>query len=111
MKKILFGIALLFMAGNLFAQEDNFKISCYSNSGLSTSTNLLDVAADTRVYLKISLDNPSGKTYVGTQFDIWLPKGWEVAKNNSGNYLTAKLGDLKTYTNEDDDEINPFDAG
>lgn len=112
MKKILFGIALLFMAGNLFAQEDNFKISCYSNTGLTTSTNLLDVAAGARAYLKISLDNPSGKTYIGSQFDIWLPKGWEVAKNSSGNLLTpAKLGDLKNYVNDDEEEISPFEAG
>lgn len=112
MKKILFGIALLFVAGNLMAQEDNFKITSYSNTNLTTPVNLLDVPADTRAYLKLSLDNPSGKTYVGSQFDIWLPKGWEVAKNNAGNLLTpAKLGDLKNYVNDDEEEISPFDAG
>ena len=112
MKKFLFGIALLFVAGNLFAQEDNLRITCYSNTNLTTSTALLDVAAGTRAYLKISLDNASGNTYVGGQFDIWLPKGWEVAKNSSGNYLNpSKLGDLKNYVNDDEEEIAPFDVG
>lgn len=114
MKKILLGIALLFMAGNLMAQEDGLKISCYANTQLTTPTNLLDVAAGTRAYMKISVSAPSGNTYVGGQFDIWLPKGVEVAKNSSGNLLNPyKLGALasKTIWDEDNEEevtVDPY---
>ena len=114
MKKFLLGIALLFVAGNLFAQEDALKVSCYTSTQLTTPTNLLNVEAGTRAYLKLSISAPSGRKYYGGQFDILMPKGVEWAKGSNGKLLNpGKIGALSTKTiwdedNEEEVSVDPY---
>ena len=90
MKKILFGIALLFMAGNLFAQEDSFVISYDEGQNVQDA---LSLKAGETIDIVISLDYKTDNLYRGMQFDLFLPKGLKILEDEYGLFWEP-LGDL-----------------
>ena len=118
MKKFLFGIALLFVAGNLMAQdvEDIFTIR-YHNAN---QKNVLELAEGETTQIVISINSRTTNSYIGGQLDLVLPKGITVPVNaNTGAYRMFKMGDIAdrqiTYYDPDEEDyvtttIAPFNV-
>ncbi len=83
MKKILLGIALLFMAGNLMAQEDRLVISYEEGQDVQ---DVLSLQPGQTIGIIISLDRKTDNLYKGMQFDMFLPKGLKVVEDEFGLY-------------------------
>ncbi len=74
MKKILLGIALLFMAGNLMAQDDLFTFR-YLDPSYPTVHQLKN---GDMTFIILCIDRHSDNKYTGGQFDIVLPEGLSI---------------------------------